>query len=148
MTIIKYIKNQISNFYSMMAFWKLLFTAAVFLCTIFVWKLDSYGGGLEFHSGIKAALFALSGAAVLIIGLVPEPESEQGNKLFAVFCNLILRMVGCYAACSSAWFWIDRETNGQPDELLMFLLPLFAIPGMMIISPLIAFFLHVTDRRN
>ena len=80
-------------------------------------------------SGVRAALYALVGAAVLFVSLIRIRESDQLSNIV----NFMNPVIGAWVAAYVGWYWLRdaTEENPWPYAMYMGLLAFFALVGIL-----------------
>ena len=68
--------------------------------------------------GAKAAILAMVGAAVLVVGFIQIGSSSRSKKI-----DLLVQGVGAVAVGFTGWFWLLSATNGNPTPYLIAIVP-------------------------
>ena len=116
-------------------YWKLLMGLVVLLYVAFILRLAPDEFGLDFNSGVKAALFAFGSATTLFVGMLPRTGDMNG-----LLADLFGRLVGASTACLAGWYWLSYETQDDPFRYLVVLAPIFAFLGIsVLVVPFVSF---------
>ena len=115
----------LSNISIFQTYLKVIFAFGIIAFSLFLWKTFP-----DISPGAKAALFALSTASMVLVGLLPDKPNEILS--WKIMSLLMVRVSGCYLACSSGWFWLYDATDGNPGEIIALILPAFILPGTLI----------------
>ena len=114
------------------AYIKMLLTSLVFVADAVILDIDFNNPPLSgwdiFESdalpstvegyGVKAAMFALTGAAML-----PVSSISTGTHSKSTLINVWARLVGVLSASLAAWCWLLNATNGEPGPYLATVFP-------------------------
>ena len=92
---------------------------AICLAVMYLW------GDGDVSSGVKASLFAIFSAAVLILGGIPT-----GEHLGARIIDITNRFVGMILGMLAGWNWFVSEANGDVWPHLTFLL-VVGVPALV-----------------
>ena len=97
-----------------------------------------------FTDAIKAPIFALASAAVLVINMIPKNTGPND-----VFADIFARSVGAFTTCFAGWYWLSGETDGKASEYLVVLAPVFAlIVIIFVVMPVLSHIAYFLLDRN
>ena len=96
---------------------------------------------LTFDEGVKAAFFALASAASLIIIWIPQSKSRAGKDV-----HWVARLVPALSAGLAAWFWLSKETGGNPMPYVIEVSILFGMLLAAIVVSHLAIFIIIVLR--
>ncbi len=119
---------------------RFVFTGALLLSGFYLY----YGNGVEETShGVKAAVFAMSAAGMLFVGLIPVDRSFNG-RLARFFTNGGAAILTAFGG----WHWIQSETNGDWFPLLAVPVIILGITSIALLMGFIGALVVAFDRRN
>ena len=72
-----------------------------------------------------APTYAVVGAAALFVSVIPVPETGVLNRTV----NLILQLVGAFAALLTGWHWLDITNNEELGSLVWVAIGVLLIVG-------------------
>ncbi len=119
--------------------WKTIPTLTI---CVFVWinfdlkpndPIPFMGVSLDYKPGVKAAIFALTSAALFIVSWIQTNPTILGRA-----ANWLNRLASGITALLTGWYWLASEARETSEEHLGFALILTAIilSGVVVIIPL------------
>ena len=117
-------------------FYKIILSVNTLLIGVFV-QINVLG---SFDFGVKAALFALFAAAILIVDLLPTLDGPR-----AAIAHTSNRITGAILGIGAGWNWISSETYGLAWEHVW---PLLAAIVYLAVTMTIPVFMGILIRRR
>lgn len=92
------------------------------------------GSFLEYEPGVKAAIFALTSAALFIVSWI-----RTDDALLGVVADWFNRLASAITAVLTGWYWLVSATPDKPAEHLAFvtILTIIVVASVVVVLPLV-----------